>query len=125
MLPKVCVLLALMAPVAARADAVVATWYGPGFGGNRAASGCVVPASTLTAASRTLALGTVLRVRRGNRAVEVVITSRRPHVAGRVLDLSRAAAERLGLSPSPPAIGHAGVSKVRIAVVGRRALHCW
>lgn len=74
-----------------------ASWYGPGFDGCRSASGATFRASQMTAASVTLPLGTFLKVTRGGRAVVVVITDRGPYAAGRVLDLSAAAAQAIGL----------------------------
>lgn len=75
-----------------------ASWYGPGFDGCRSASGATFRASQMTAASLSLPFGTLLRVTHGGRAVVVVITDRGPYAHGRVLDLSRAAAEALDLS---------------------------
>jgi rare lipoprotein A len=62
-------------------------------------NGCVFRADRLTAASRVLPIGAWVRVtsRRNRRSVVVEITDRGPYVAGRVLDLSRAAAERLDM----------------------------
>lgn len=63
------------------------------------ANGCIFRAARLTAASRTLPLGSVVRVTRLHppRSVVVEITDRGPYVGGRVLDLSRAAAEALDM----------------------------
>lgn len=74
-----------------------ASWYGPGFDGCRSASGATFRASQMTAASVILPLGTILKVIRGGRAVVVVITDRGPYADGRVLDLSQAAAQAIGL----------------------------
>jgi rare lipoprotein A len=74
-----------------------ASWYGPGFDGCRSASGATFRASQLTAASISLPLGTFLKVSNGGRSVTVVITDRGPYAAGRVLDLSQAAAQAIGL----------------------------
>lgn len=74
-----------------------ASWYGPGFDGCRSASGATFRASQMTAASVILPLGTLLKVTRGGRAVVVVITDRGPYAHGRVLDLSQAAAQAIGL----------------------------
>jgi rare lipoprotein A len=77
----------------------VASWYGEGFAGERTASGERFDPAGFTAAHRTLAFGTRLRVThlRTGRSVEVVVTDRGPYVRGRDLDLSRAAAETIGL----------------------------
>lgn len=74
-----------------------ASWYGPGFDGCRSASGATFRAAQLTAASISLPIGTFLKVTHGGRAVTVVITDRGPYAHGRVLDLSQAAAQAIGL----------------------------
>lgn len=75
-----------------------ASWYGPGFAGHATANGEPYDPSSLTAASRTLPFGTLLRVCRESRCVVVRINDRGPYVGDRVLDLSAAAADRLGYS---------------------------
>jgi rare lipoprotein A len=66
----------------------------------------------MTAAHRTLPFGTKVRVTnvRSGRAVTVRINDRGPFVPGRVIDLSQAAAEELGI------VGH-GIAKVKLDVV--------
>jgi len=86
-----------------------ASWYGPGFHGRRTASGERFDQNALTAAHRRLPLGsrvTVTNLENG-RSVRVAINDRGPYVDGRVIDLSRAAARRLGM------IGD-GIVRVRI-----------
>ena len=77
----------------------LASWYGPRFHGRRTASGERFDQHQLTAAHRTLPFGTVVRVRSlvNGRTVDVRINDRGPHLRKRVIDLSRAAAEALGL----------------------------
>jgi rare lipoprotein A len=75
----------------------VAAWYGPGFERARTASGEAYDPAAFSAASRTLAFGTLLRVAYGNRTVTVRVNDRGPYVRGRDLDLSQAAAAALGL----------------------------
>jgi rare lipoprotein A len=75
-----------------------ASWYGPRFHGRRASSGATFRQEQLTAASLVLPFGTFLKVTRANRSVVVVITDRGPYVPGRVLDLSLAAAEAIGMT---------------------------
>lgn len=75
-----------------------ATWYGPGFEGRRTASGEVFHASKLTAAHRTLPLGTEVEVLRLDepRRVRVRINDRGPYGSDElVIDLSRGAGEEL------------------------------
>jgi rare lipoprotein A (peptidoglycan hydrolase) len=75
-----------------------ASWYGPGFEGNPTASGQIFDSSLFTAASRDLPLGTWLHVTYGGRGVIVLVNDRGPYIDDRVLDLSRAAAEALGIT---------------------------
>jgi|SRR5215468_195288 len=80
----------------------LASWYGPGFHGKKTASGEIYDQNKLTAAHKTLPLGSKARVTNldnGN-AVEVEINDRGPFVEGRVIDLSRAAAGALGIVKS-------------------------
>ena len=75
----------------------LASWYGPGFHGRRASSGATYRQEQFTGASLVLPFGTFLKVTRGSRSAVVVITDRGPYVPGRVLDLSLAAAQSIGL----------------------------
>lgn len=76
-----------------------ASWYGPRFNGRRTASGERYNMNELTAAHRTLPFGTMVRVRSlvNGKEVDVRITDRGPFSRGRVIDLSRAAAEAIGM----------------------------
>jgi rare lipoprotein A len=75
-----------------------ASWYGKPHHGRPTASGETYDMNKLTAAHRTLPLGTRVRVTNvdNGRTVEVRINDRGPYVGNRVLDLSYAAARRLG-----------------------------
>ncbi len=75
----------------------VAGWYGPGFARARMAGGEPYDPAAFSAASRTLRLGTLLRVVYGGRAVTVRVNDRGPYVRERDLDLSQAAAAALRL----------------------------
>ena len=79
----------------------VAQWYGPGFTSPHLASGEPYDPAAYSAASRTLRLGTMLRVAYGGKAVTVRVNDRGPYVRGRDLNLSQAAAAALAL----PGIG--------------------
>ena len=94
-------------------QAGLASWYGPELYGRHTASGTVHTGAALTAAHRSLPFGTLLRVTnlRNGRAVVVVVDDRGPSVRGRVIDLSLAAARRLGMVRD-------GVVPVRLEVVG-------
>ncbi len=76
-----------------------ASWYGPDFHGKATASGEPYDMEALTAAHKTLPLGTRVRVTRkdNGRTVAVRINDRGPFVSGRVIDLSRAAARALDM----------------------------
>jgi rare lipoprotein A len=80
----------------------LASWYGEPFHGRRTASGEIFDMNALTAAHKTLPFGTRLRVHNPatGQAVVVRINDRGPHVAGRIIDVSRAAAEQIGLHRS-------------------------
>ena len=88
-----------------------ASWYGGQFHGRPTASGESYDKYALTAAHRTLPFGTIVRVRSLalGREVDVRINDRGPFSSDRVIDVSRAAAEALGL------IG-AGVAEVSLNV---------
>ena len=77
----------------------LASWYGKGFHGRPTASGERFDMHALTAAHPTLPFGTLVRVRsvEDGRTVDVRINDRGPWIKRRVIDLSRAAAEALGL----------------------------
>lgn len=91
----------------------MASWYGPGFHGNRSASGEVFNQNALTAAHRNLPFGTQVRVTNlsNGQSVVVRINDRGPYSGGRVIDLSAAAARAVGLI-------QAGVAPVSIDVLG-------
>ena len=76
----------------------IASWYGPGFEGNPTASGDIFDPSLFTAASLDLPLGTWLYVTHAGRGVVVLVNDRGPYIDDRVLDLSQAAAEAIGIS---------------------------
>lgn len=76
----------------------VASWYGPGFEGNLTASGDVYDSRLYTVASKELPLGTWLYVEHEGRGVVVLVNDRGPYVGDRILDLSHAAAQAIGIS---------------------------
>jgi len=90
----------------------VASWYGPGYHGNRTSSGEMYDQDALTAAHATFAFGTQVKVTllSTQRSVVVRINDRFPNHKGRVIDVSRAAARAIGL------IGP-GTGRVRVEVV--------
>jgi rare lipoprotein A len=82
----------------AEAEEVLASWYGPGFAGQPTASGENYDPNGLTAAHKTLPLGTKILVSYGGRTVPVTITDRGPFEGDRELDLSQGAARALGFT---------------------------
>lgn len=101
------------APSAPHIEQGKASYYADKFEGRPTASGEPYRKGEMTAAHRTLAFGTLLEVRRADgRSVVVRVNDRGPHVRGRIVDLSRRAAEELG-------IVREGVVDVEIRVVGK------
>lgn len=89
-----------------------ASYYGKKFHGRKMANGKPFDRNKLTAAHRSLPFGTKVKVYnlQSNRTVKVVITDRGPFVKGRVIDLSEAAAKKIGSVD-------AGVIPVKVKVV--------
>jgi len=77
-----------------------ASWYGPGFHGRRTASGEIFNSNAMTAAHRTLPFGAKVRVtsQSNGRSVMVRINDRGPFVGNRIIDLSKASAQALGIT---------------------------
>ena len=77
----------------------MASWYGPGFHGKRTANGERYDMHQMTAAHRTLPIGSIARVRslRSGQSVMVRINDRGPFAKERIVDVSYAAAEQLGM----------------------------
>lgn len=73
-----------------------ASWFGPGFYGNRTACGQTLTSGTLGVAHKTLPCGTKLRLRHGKRKVTVRVIDRGPFIPGREFDLTYATKKRLG-----------------------------
>jgi rare lipoprotein A len=99
-------------PAGKRVEVGWASWYGEPFHGRKTASGAVYDMHQLTAAHKTLPLGTrvmVTHLKNGN-TVAVTINDRGPFVEGRIIDLSYAAAQALGMAGE-------GVAKVRVEVI--------
>ncbi len=107
-----------LAPAAKPASRVLhssngkASWYGPGFYGNRTANGEVFRPGTMTAAHRTLPFGTKVKVTNlwNGRTTVVRINDRGPFHGNRVIDLAHGAAHSLGLTAS-------GIAQVRLDVL--------
>lgn len=89
-----------------------ASWYGPGFHGEQTANGETYDQNKLTAAHKTLPFNTVVRVvnLENEKSVTVRINDRGPYVQGRIIDLSREAADRIDMLDS-------GIAPVRLILV--------
>ncbi len=89
-----------------------ASWYGPPYHNRRGSNGEVYNMHAMTAAHRTLPLGSIVRVTnlKTGHAVLVRITDRGPFIPGRVLDLSLAAARKLD-------VYQPGIAEVKVEVM--------
>jgi rare lipoprotein A len=101
-----------VATINAQVQTGKASFYSDAFEGNPTASGEKYRASKMTAAHKTLPFGTVVKVTNlsNNESVEVTINDRGPFVEGRVIDVSKSAAEKLGFF-------NQGTTEVKIEVV--------
>ena len=90
----------------------LASYYADKYHGRATASGETFDTGKLTAAHRTLPFGTMVKVTRpgSQRSVTVRINDRGPFVAGRVIDLSRAAARELGMEKD-------GLANVKVEIL--------
>jgi len=89
-----------------------ASYYADSLNGNKTASGGIYDKNALSAAHRSLPFGTKVKViyLKSGRSVEVVINDRGPYAKDRIIDLSGAAAKKIGLTD-------AGHGKVRLEVI--------
>jgi rare lipoprotein A len=90
----------------------IASWYGSNFHGRPTASGEIYNMYAMTAAHKTLPLGTYVKVTNleNGRTVVVKINDRGPFVKGRIIDLTYTAAKKLGMA-------NKGITRVKITVV--------
>jgi rare lipoprotein A len=110
--------LAIIATIAAlltanlAAEEGLASWYGGHFQGRQTANGEIFDTNQLTAAHKSLPFGTIVQVmhKENGRTVQVRINDRGPFVAGRIIDLSRAAADAIGLTTQ-------GVAPVKLTII--------
>jgi rare lipoprotein A len=95
----------------------MASWYGAGFQGQYTANGEVFDLNELTAAHTTLPLPTIVEVTnlQNNRALRIRVNDRGPFARGRIIDLSRRAAQLLGFEG-------AGSAPVRVRVLKDESL---
>jgi rare lipoprotein A (peptidoglycan hydrolase) len=90
----------------------IASWYGEEFNGRLTASGEVYDMYKMTAAHKTLPLGTVVKVinEDNGMSAQVTINDRGPYVRGRIIDLSKTAGRAIGMRD-------AGTARVRLEIV--------
>jgi rare lipoprotein A len=99
------------APPIVQGEEGIASWYGHPYHGRHSASGEIYNMYDMTAAHRTLPFGTQVRVHdlENGRDVTVRINDRGPFVEGRIIDLSYAAAQSMGMN---------GIARVRLEILG-------
>lgn len=131
LIASLCILLAACAAPAARdgrsdfrpaagtagySQTGLASWYGKPFHGRQTASGERYDMNEMTAAHRKLSFGTRVRVTNldNGRSVVVTINDRGPFKGGRIIDVSRRAASKLGFLKK-------GITRVRVEALGRKS----
>ncbi|MFN3077040.1 MAG: septal ring lytic transglycosylase RlpA family protein [Alphaproteobacteria bacterium] len=95
----------------------IASWYGPGFHGEKTANGEIYDMNDLTAAHRTLPMPSIVRVTNmvNSRAIQVRVNDRGPFANERIIDMSRRAAQLLGFE-------NAGVTSVLVEIMAEESL---
>lgn len=90
----------------------IASWYGPGFHGKYTANGAIFDENKVSAAHKTLPLPSVVRVTNleNGRSIKVLVNDRGPFAEGRIIDLSRRAAQLLDTERS-------GTARVRVQIL--------
>ncbi|HMA14572.1 MAG TPA: septal ring lytic transglycosylase RlpA family protein [Kiloniellaceae bacterium] len=90
----------------------IASWYGPGFHGKVTANGEIYDQEAMTAAHRTLPMPSLVQVTNleNGRSIRLRVNDRGPYAHGRIIDLSKRAAELLGFDRQ-------GTAKVRVQIL--------
>ncbi|MFT4973697.1 MAG: rare lipoprotein A, partial [Saprospiraceae bacterium] len=98
--------------IAQQEEVGIASYYSDKFHGKPTASGELYNKNDMTGAHKTLPFGTIVKVTRmeNGKSVRVKITDRGPFISGRIVEISRAAAKKIGLVK-------AGIAEVRLDVV--------
>ncbi len=93
--------LLIATPTLAAPQYAVASWYGPGFHGRTTANGEIYNQDGISVAHKHLPFGTKLRIcyPTTGRCVQVKVNDRGPFITGRTFDLSKGAADIIGLTP--------------------------
>ena len=91
----------------------MASWYGPGFNGKKTSNGEIYDMNAMTAAHKTYPMNTMVKVtnRDTGASATVRINDRGPFVSGRIIDLSKSAANKVGVFAK-------GTAPVKLEVVG-------
>lgn len=91
----------------------IASWYGPNFHGKKTSNGEIYSMYAHTAAHKTLPMNTIVRVvnKENGRTTIVRINDRGPFVAGRIIDLSKSAAQEIDMIRK-------GTARVRVEIIG-------
>ena len=94
----------------------IASWYGPKFHNRKTANGEIFDMNAISAAHRTLPLPSVVQVTnlKNGRSLKVLVNDRGPFAHGRIIDLSRRAAQLLGFE-------RAGTAPVRVAILAEES----
>jgi rare lipoprotein A len=94
----------------------IASWYGPDFHGKRTANGELYDMNQVTAAHKTLPMPSLVRVTNleNGRTIIVRVNDRGPYARGRIIDMSRRAAQLLGFE-------RGGTAKVRVQIMARES----
>lgn len=95
----------------------IASWYGPGYNGRLTADGEIFDMNRLSAAHPTLPLPSIVRVTdlENGRSLDLRVNDRGPFLDGRIIDLSRRAAEALGFARQ-------GTAPVRVRILKRQSI---
>jgi rare lipoprotein A len=98
-------------------DTGIGSWYGDEFAGKLTANGEIFDPELVTAAHKTLPMPSVVRVTNldNGKSLVVRINDRGPFVAGRIIDLSREAARRIGYKDN-------GLARVRVQLLAEQSL---
>jgi rare lipoprotein A len=99
-------------PRVSHTEVGLASWYGPPYNHRKGSNGQIYDMNAMTAAHRTLPLGTVVRVTnlQAGKSAVVTITDRGPFIEGRIIDLSLAAAKAID-------VWRSGTAKVKLEVL--------
>ncbi len=98
----------------------MASWYGPGFHGNKTANGATFDANALTAAHRTLPMPSLVNVTNleNGKSVTLLVNDRGPFKKNRIIDVSKSAAEKLDMMAT-------GTAKVRVRFLKQDTEQLW